>query len=242
MAQKTKKKMVYLVPSNRETDIIRFVHEPLHIAPREMIKEIEKTFIFPKLRRKVSEYVKDCVKCVAAKPDRSYRLSTSATSTPNNPFQSLEIDLCGPFPESSAGNKYILSVIDTLTRFCILKALPNKEASSVIKKLDDIFLERGLPLSIKSDNGLEFKNQKLEKYLNDLKIAHKFSSPYRPRSNGLVERQNQKIGHFLKLFESKNETWDEDLKLIALAINHTFHKNLNSTPFEMFHGWKLSND
>jgi len=231
-------KLVYLVPRNHEMAIIKYCHFPLHLAPKELIKQIEKTFYFPNLRKKVNEYVKNCIKCVARKPDMTYKLSTTATSTPRHPFETLEMDLTGPYPQSIQGNKYILSVIDGLSRFCILRPLKSKEAEEVIKALDDIFSEHGLPLSLKSDCGREFKNQTLETFLNGLKVAQKFSTPYRPRSNGLVERQNKKIGHYMKLFDCNSDNWDQHVKLIALAINNTFNKNLNTTPHEIFFGWK----
>jgi transposase InsO family protein len=46
---------------------------------------------------------------------------------------------------------------------------------------------------IRSDNGTEFKNSKIEGFLEDEGIKHEFSSPYTPQQNGVVERKNRTL-------------------------------------------------
>jgi transposase InsO family protein len=46
---------------------------------------------------------------------------------------------------------------------------------------------------IKSDNGSEFKNLRVEEYLEEEGIKHEFSAPYTPQQNGVVERKNMTL-------------------------------------------------
>jgi transposase InsO family protein len=46
---------------------------------------------------------------------------------------------------------------------------------------------------IRSDNGSEFKNLQVEEYLEEEGIKHKFSAPYTPQQNGVVERKNRTL-------------------------------------------------
>ncbi|GJW06762.1 retrovirus-related pol polyprotein from transposon TNT 1-94 [Tanacetum coccineum] len=43
---------------------------------------------------------------------------------------------------------------------------------------------------IRTDNGAEFKNSKLESFCDEKGIYHNFSSPYTPEQNGVAERKN----------------------------------------------------
>jgi transposase InsO family protein len=44
---------------------------------------------------------------------------------------------------------------------------------------------------IRSDNGSEFKNTRIEDLCDDLEIGHQFSPTYTPQSNGVVERKSE---------------------------------------------------
>ena len=225
-----------LVPVNYEQIIIQFWHLPIHRSPNEIHKKLE-DYLFPKMQTKISEFVKNCPTCCAVKPDKSFKASMSKTSTPKHPWSDIMIDLLGPYSQTMKGYKYIMVVICQLTGFTVLKCLKNKTAIETTEKLNEIFNQYGLPLGISSDNGREFKNDTMETYLMKLKISHKFSTPYRPRTNGQVERANQEILKMQKLLKSSDMDWDEDVQLIAFLINNSFNRNIGLSPFEAFHGW-----
>jgi transposase InsO family protein len=46
---------------------------------------------------------------------------------------------------------------------------------------------------IRSNNGTEFKNSKIEGFLEEEGIKHEFSSPYTPQQNGVVKRKNRTL-------------------------------------------------
>ena len=154
-------------------------------------------------------------------------------------MQCVQVDLMGPFQQSASGNKYIFAMVDLMTRYTILRAIPNKEAKTIIKVFDDIISLYGCMLSVQSDCGSEFKNNQLQTFFDKLKIAKKFSTPHRPTSNSLVERTNGKILRFLKYFETSGTDWDENLNCVSFAINNSINKHLGMTSHEAFHGWKI---
>ena len=43
---------------------------------------------------------------------------------------------------------------------------------------------------VRSDNGSEFKNTRIDELYDEFRIRHEFSAKYTPQSNGLVERMN----------------------------------------------------
>ena len=46
---------------------------------------------------------------------------------------------------------------------------------------------------VRSDNGSEFKNTRIDKLCDEFGIRHQFSAKYTPQSNGLVERKNRTL-------------------------------------------------
>jgi transposase InsO family protein len=46
---------------------------------------------------------------------------------------------------------------------------------------------------IRSDNGSEFKNPRIEDYCNENGVKHEFSVKYTPHQNEVVERKNQTV-------------------------------------------------
>ena len=225
-----------LVPENYESKMIAFWHLPTHRSPMEIMKKLD-DYIFPKMLDKIRSYVKNCQICCAIKPDRSYKASMTKTSTPKHPWSNIMIDLLGPYSQTEKGNKYIMVTICLLTGYTVLKVIPNKSASEVVKKFNEMFSQYGLPLGCSSDNGKEFKNETLGTFLEKLKISHNFSTPYRPRTQGQVERTNQEILKMQKLLQCSDNDWDDDVQLIAFLVNNTFNRHIGLSPFEAFHGW-----
>ena len=46
---------------------------------------------------------------------------------------------------------------------------------------------------VRSDNGSEFKNTRIDELCDDFGIRHQFSAKYTPQSNSLVERKNRTL-------------------------------------------------
>ena len=57
---------------------------------------------------------------------------------------------------SEAGNRDLLVIMDRASKFLFAYPLPNKTAENVAKKLLEVLLTFGIPLSLRSDPGTEF--------------------------------------------------------------------------------------
>jgi transposase InsO family protein len=92
----------------------------------------------------------------------------------------------------------IFNVIDEYTREC-LASVPMRRIRSqeVILILADLFLLRGCPTHVRSDNGPEFIAKKLLKWLQILDVKPLFIEPGSPWENGYVESFNGKMRYEL---------------------------------------------
>lgn len=88
----------------------------------------------------------------------------------------------------------ILNIIDEYTRECLAAYVARRiRSQDVILILADIFLRRGLPEHIRSDNGPEFIALKLRSWLKQLEVTPLFIEKGSPWENGYVESFNGKM-------------------------------------------------
>nr|GEV34306.1 reverse transcriptase domain-containing protein [Tanacetum cinerariifolium] len=91
-----------------------------------------------------------------------------------------------PFP-SSKGNKYILVVVDYLSKWVEAKALPTNDARVVVKFLISLFARFGTPRAIISDRGTQFYNDQFAKVMLKYGATHRLSTAYHPQTSGQVK-------------------------------------------------------
>lgn len=88
----------------------------------------------------------------------------------------------------------ILNVIDEYTRECLaVKVARRLTHKDVLEVLTDLFLEHGVPVHIRSDNGSEFTAKKVREYLARLDVKPLFIEPGSPWENGYIESFNGKM-------------------------------------------------
>ena len=139
---------------------------------------------------------------------------------------------------SAKGYRYILVVCDYFTKYTEAYPLKDKTARSVADALMDIWLPRyGFPLFLHSDQGKEFDNAMIHKLSELLGTAKTKTTPYHPRSDGLVERFNRTLLTMLAMFVSQeHDNWDDLLPFMMLAYNTTVHTTTGFTPYRLVFG------
>lgn len=88
----------------------------------------------------------------------------------------------------------MLNIIDEFTRECLTIRCERKIlAIDVIEILAELFITRGIPEYIRSDNGPEFVADLLREWLRDLDVRTAFIEPGSPWENGYIESFNGKL-------------------------------------------------
>ena len=93
------------------------------------------------------------------------------------------------------GRKFrILNIIDEYTRECLSVRVERRLSSEdVIDALFEIFILRGIPEHIRSDNGAEFTARAVRRWLARLGVKTLFIEPGSPWENGYIESFNGKM-------------------------------------------------
>jgi putative transposase len=88
----------------------------------------------------------------------------------------------------------MLNIIDEYTRGCLAILIKrNITSQDVIDVLFHLFIFRGIPEHIRSDNGPEFTAKAVKKWLEQLGVKTLFIEPGSPWENGYIESFNGKL-------------------------------------------------
>jgi transposase InsO family protein len=88
----------------------------------------------------------------------------------------------------------ILNIIEEYTRECLAVVVRRKITSrEVIDKLFELFVLRGIPEHIRSDNGPEFTAKAVRKWLGKIGVKTAYIEPGSPWENGYIESFNGKM-------------------------------------------------
>jgi len=142
------------------------------------------------------------------------------------------MDIVGPFTVSEAGNKYILTCIETFSSYLEAFPLKNACAEEVAGCLvDNIIFRYGMFSTILTDRGTNFMSLVFQRTAVLLGGQTRRTSPYHPASNGALEAQHKTLGKSIsKLIDQQDpRKWDQYLKAVVFAMNSS--TNVNSTAF-----------
>nr|GFA63410.1 reverse transcriptase domain-containing protein [Tanacetum cinerariifolium] len=166
-------------------------------------KVFDSGFYWPLIYKYAFELVKRCESC-----QRQGKV-LQKNEMPQNFIQICEIfdvwgiDFMGPFP-SSKGNKYILVVVDYLSKWVEAKALPTNDARVVVKFLKSLFSRFGTPKAIISDRGTHFCIDQFSRVMAKYGVTHRLSTAYHPQTSGQVEVTNHGLKRILERTVGEN--------------------------------------
>jgi len=159
----------------------------------------------------------------------------------------VHADLVGPLPEGKnsrgqRGFQYILSVVNSATRYLWLLPIRHKTAECVAATLfDEVFSHVSAPSAILTDRGGEFLGEVVECLLKRLGISHLKTSAYHPETDAKCERVHFSIHNMItKLIDQKLDQWPDLLGTVVLAYNATMCTTTGYLPHELFYSFPPS--
>lgn len=180
---------------------------------------------------------------------RLVRENPEPLAVPNAPNECWSMDFMSDSLMNSRRIR-VLNIIDDFNREALwVNAQYSYPSEFVVRALEDLEVEKGLPKKIRVDNGPEFISHTLQEYCKNKEIKLEYIKPGRPTQNAYVERFNRHYREDILdayLFESLeqvnkiSEKWREDYN------NNHPHKSLNrKSPVafkELFRKGKIYSD
>lgn len=169
------------------------------------------------------------------KPKHKRKARTYAryrTVIPKGPLEVLEMDIKYVWVQQSRRYVYILTILDTFTRFVLhwrmgftMKASDVKAAweQVIVEHLQPAdMLNKKVQIEIRNDNGPQFGAQTIQSFFRDNYLNQVFTHPYTPQENGHVESFHSILSNAL----GANAFWDVEVLNQRLTIFYEKYNNV----------------
>src|SRR3989441_50810 len=232
-----------VIPKEKREMLISMAHQTEfagHMGTNKTAKRLQVHFWWPKLSAMVAKFIKSCESCqlIARK--------TKLDRTPIVPFprtqrarSQVSMDVLGPIRKNSSAQPfYVLSLIDTYSRWPEITVLRCLTSKAIVNALLATFARTSIPDVLLSDNAGDLVGGLNKAVYAALGIKLQNSIPYHPQSNGICERFNsvlKKIIH-LTMNEGSGRDWQKKLDILLLGYREAEHAVLGVSPYQMLYG------
>lgn len=234
-----------VVPRQMASEILKESHDSPtgggHFGINKTLDKIRKRFYWATCKKDVENWCKSCEVWISRKGSLDKGTSKMQIYNSGLPFERIQMDILGPFPSSSAGNKYLLVIIDTFTKWVEAFPLSNMRTKTIAEVFVTQIVSRyGVPLEVHTDQGKNFDSRLVKQLANLIGIRKTRTTPLHPRSNGQVERQHHTILDYLAKYVSDNQKdWDRWISLFLLVYRSSRHEITGASPAAMYTGSDL---
>ena len=233
-SQENKRIVTLKVNSNK----LQELHERYGHIPFPALKKLPEAKDIPP-----EEFAKaECIACIKGKSTKPAARPSDLSTRTQEVLERIHCDLIGPMETEWLGKKYVLTIIDDFSRYCI--AIPIRAKSDTTETLKQAIKEMELATggrkvrTIQADWGGEFKNGTLNNWCKTKGIIQKETVAHHSETNAIIERLNrtlQDIARTAMIGAELKGLWGDAIKWAAYTKNRIPHENLTGmTPSGVF--------
>ncbi|KMQ92146.1 integrase core domain protein [Lasius niger] len=206
-----------------------------HFGDNKTLVKIRKRFYWATCKQDVEQWCKICKVCVSKNGPLGKGKSPLQIYNVGAPFERLQMDIFGPLPTTTSGNRCLLVIIDCFTKWVEAFPLKNIKARMVAEVfVRQIISRHRVSLKVHADQGKNFESKLFAELMNLFGIRKTRTTALHPQSDGQVERQHQTIINYLAKYISKNQKdWDRWVLMFLLAYRFSKHEITSVTPTEL---------
>ena len=144
-----------VIPKSLQEHVVNLAHEGHKglVKTKSLLRE---KVWFPNIDKLVESKVKSCSACLITTPECKRE---PLQMSPAAPWKELSVDFA-----NLPNQEYLLLITDDYSRYPVVEIVKSTSASTVIPKLDKVFLEFGVPDVLKSDNGPPFNSKEFASF------------------------------------------------------------------------------
>jgi transposase InsO family protein len=231
-----------MIPQEFQQEIVEKMHSEgiaCHQGYQRTVANLKLRYEWHGMRDQVRIYTRACAVCQRT---RTRNINTRHQMTGHLAGyrgERVNMDVCGPFTLTPLGNKYLLVICDSFTRYVAAVPVPDTRATT----LCDAFVRGwchvyGYPTEIHTDHGTYFTSEFWKEMCEKLHLKHTLGSALRPQSNGQNERQIRAVQESLRVAINghRKTDWDVRISYATAAYNFTPNATTKFTPHELMFG------
>lgn len=233
------------VPADKEIrlEILRRCHDSVtagHPGQHGTLELVTRHYWWPNQSATVAKYVAGCERCQRYKAAPHPRSELHPHDVPGGPWETVGVDLVTGLPKCD-GFDAIAVYVDHYSDQCHVLPTHTEVTAEGIADLHyrEIFRLHGVPQKMVSDRGPQFAARVMRELYDKLGIQHGLTTAYHPQSNGRVERKNQEVEKYLRLFVSRRQDdWVKYLPTAEFTLNSRINSAVGRSPFEVMYGYQ----
>ena len=234
------------IPETAWQDLISFIHTSEtcgHSGIFHTLNLLQWDFWWPGMTTYVWKYVSGCAVCQANKVNTHTTIPALLPLKSNYtcPFQQVSVDLITDLPPSRSFDSVMVIVDHGLMKGVILcPCNKNIDAVGVAKLFFlHVFHHYGLHNKWIFDWGPQFALAFARELTHLLKYDLKLSFAYHPQTNREIERVNQELEIYLRIFcDGHPKKWADLLPMAEFSHNSATHSAINKSPFSLILGYE----
>lgn len=215
--------------------IFTFLHNKRtggHLGIHRTSRSARRRFWWPGMKKDVIRWCQHCRRCQLHNLRSGARRAALRQDPVGSPMERIAFDILSFPEETENGNTCVLVLCDYFTKWTEAFPLEDHQAATVADVLvTEVFLRFGVPRLIHSDQAPEFMSELMRELFQLLEIQQTRTCPYRPQSDGLVERFNRTLIDMLSKFCGENQNdWDQHLPFLMCAYRATVNESTGCSP------------
>jgi len=206
---------IYVPEGDLRREIIQLHHDTSiggHGGRWKMAELVARNYWWPGVMKEVGRYVDGCDACQRYKNWSKVPAEKLIPNViPEKPWSHILADFITKLPLAQ-GYDAILVVYDRFSKIAHFIAITEKTSAEGLAKLfrDHVWKLHGLPESVISDRGVQFAVGMMKELNNLLGIQTKLLTAYHPQTDGQMERTNQELEQYLRVFiNHRQEQWPD---------------------------------
>ena len=220
-----------LVPRSDVDEVLRAGTVGGHFGIRKTQDQVKRKFYWPTWKGDTRRFVRQCAECNTYHRGKLTKQGPLRPVLAGSPYERWYIDLTGPHPKSNRGYIWILTCVDSYTKWAEAFPLRNKEAETIARVLvEQVFVRFCTPISICTDQGKEVDGRIMREVCRLFGIEKLRTSPYKPSTNQVERFHRTMNGILAKILTEHQKDWDVRLPFALAAYRASRHEATGYSP------------
>lgn len=238
----TRSTPTYINTKKQKKNILKLYHDSKlggHQGCSKTYHKIKRYYFWPNMKKDIEQYIKSCNICQLNKSGKNTRMQMLLSTPAEYPFEKIFLDVVGPLPVTNRQNKYILTVMDDLSRYMNAYPIHDQEANTITHTfISQVLAHHKTPKYILTDQGTNFTSKTFKNICKLFNIKKLQTTPYHPQTNGALERHHKPLADYLRAFSKKNpEKWDDLLPYAMYVHNNSKNAATKIAPNDCLFGY-----